>query len=126
MRIRYIGTFPVELAFPGGAIPFEPGQELDIDEALDDAGIARHHLEIVTRGLAGQPDWLVLEGDVERPADSATKATWVAFAVAHGFDEKAAKALTKGDLIAELDQLLGDATPDPDDDQEPAATPGQE
>lgn len=127
MRIRYTGPDARLLAFPGGGVHFEPGDELDIEAALDEASIGRHHLEIVILGLAGQPHWTVLAGDVplERPADTASKAKWVAYARFQGWTESDAKALAKADLIDAIDNP---PEPDVDDDEltDPAAEPGQE
>lgn len=50
-------------------------------------------------------------GDVERPAKSANKAAWVAFAVSQGVEQDVAEAYSKDDLIALYAEPAGDVEP---------------
>jgi hypothetical protein len=50
-------------------------------------------------------------GDVERPAKSANKASWVAFAVSQGVEQDVAENYSKDDLIALYAEPAGDVEP---------------
>lgn len=92
----------------------ENGLVLEMDLPLHE-GIAQRVEQGLIRRVGG-PDGEPYEGEpddapappTKRPADSARKAEWVAWAVACGADPDRAAALPKGDLI---DQY-GNKTPE--------------
>lgn len=100
MHVTYHGTETRQLAFPGGTIAFEPGQTIDLAVALEAIHVPAHHIEIAVRGLEGQDLWSVGEPLIDRPADSAGKAKWVAYARQNGWAAAAAKKATRDELAA--------------------------
>lgn len=56
MQVRYTGPDDQrDLALPGGFLTFPRRVWVDLDEACDAAGIARHHLAVIVGALG--PDW---------------------------------------------------------------------
>jgi hypothetical protein len=88
MHVKNVRPYALEIGPTGQVV--EPGEIVEVEH---DIGAS----------LLEQPlNWQTPEGDppIERPAVSAPKADWVAYAVAVGFDRDEAEALTKDELVA--------------------------
>lgn len=104
MRVRYEGPDEArDVAVPGGFLHCPSGEWVDLAAACDETGIPVHHAELATLGLAGQAGWTVELDEhtpLERPADSAVKKAWVAYAVEQGMEPDLAQASTRNQLAA--------------------------
>ncbi|MFP8960031.1 hypothetical protein ACLIYP_05580 [Streptomyces nanhaiensis] len=78
---------------PAGRARFDGGRFATDDTALGEALRSLPGIECVSAPAPGGGDPL------ERPAKSATKGDWVAYAVASGADRETAEAATKDELI---------------------------
>jgi hypothetical protein len=103
-------TFTVTTPVPGfngdlGGLQFRDGKataDSDVDAAA--LAYARRHgygVEPVKGSKTGPSAGS--GGDVERPKGNASKAEWVAYAVAQGADEAAADAMTRDELADKYD-----------------------
>lgn len=87
--------------YQGAALP-EGIPDVEV-ERLTDAGLVSKVDEpvavLVEEADTSKSASTAGSGDVQRPSDAATKATWVEYTVARGMDRDKAEAMTKQELI---------------------------
>lgn len=104
MKVRNLRPYALEIAATEQVV--EPGELVEVDAELG-------------ASLLEQPDnWGPPRGapSADRPANSAGKAKWVAYATANGMAENEADALTRDDLVLLFPEI--DENPNSDDESD--------
>jgi hypothetical protein len=92
---------------PSGPRDEEPKVDLVVDDEGNPVGktpdeVAAAEAEVQSTDAPADPEGVSLPPDGSAPAESANKATWVAYATAQGMDQAEATKASKRDLIEAL------------------------